>query len=381
MRAPLLAAWLAAGAALGQAPQEAAEVRQRLLEIQSRLVQVDQQVATLKKRRKGVLVELQGISLQAERARAQADGARLQRDQTLAEVQAIGSRKGELLREIASLRTELRKQIRWMQALGPWGALSFLPSIASFQDFLVQGRYLAWWRNRERQRLARVQGLQGELDRRELELREALHRLRREEQAAEGLQADLRTHEERIQAFLEGLSQDEGRQKAVQAELAEEALQLERLLATLLGKPKGEAFEPTTAFTALRGELPQPVAGGLAQAFGEHLHPKFHTRTFRSGLLIQAPSGTPVQAVAEGRVVHAEPYQSYGPMVILDHGGGYFTIYAHLRNHVVTRGQVLRTGETLGFVGETLEGPRLAFEVRQQTQPQDPQKWFKVKYR
>ncbi len=369
---------------LGQVPnppQDPATLRQRLAEIQARLAQVEQQTQALTKRRKGVLVDLQRITLQAERARAQMDGARLRRDQAQSEVASIGVRQGAIRGEIQTLRTEMRKQIRWMQALGPWGNLSFMPSLGSFESFLVQGRYLAWYRNLERSRLNRVLSLQTELARRELELREALVRLRKDEQEASQLQVGLRFHEEQLQAFLEGIQQDEGQQKAVQAELAEEALQLERMLGSLLGKPKADAFEATVAFSSLRGELPQPVPGSLSQGFGEHAHPRFRTRTFRSGLLLQAPAGTVVQAVADGKVVLAEPYQSYGPMVILDHGGGYFTLYAHLQATSVAKGQVVRAGEGLGFVGDTVEGPRLAFEIRHQAQAQDPQKWLKQKYK
>jgi septal ring factor EnvC (AmiA/AmiB activator) len=170
-------------------------------------------------------------------------------------------------------------------------------------------------------------------------------------------------------------------QKQAQAELAEEAVQLERLLAGLLSKPKGEAFEPAVAFAGLRGELPQPVEGTLALGFGEHLHPRFRTKTMQSGLLISAPGGASVAAVADGKVAFADYYQSYGPMVILDHGGGWFTLYTHLLGLGVSKGQVLKAGEAVGAVGDTVDGPRLGFEIRHQAQPQDPQKWLKRRYR
>jgi len=149
----------------------------------------------------------------------------------------------------------------------------------------------------------------------------------------------------------------------------------------LLGKPKGEAFEAAMAFTSLRGELVQPVEGTLAQGFGEHLHPRFRTKTMQSGLVIAAAGGAPVAAVADGKVAFADYYQSYGPMVILDHGGGWFTLYMHLLGLSVAKGQVLKAGEAVGAVGDTVDGPRLGFEIRFQAQPQDPQKWLKRRYR
>jgi septal ring factor EnvC (AmiA/AmiB activator) len=377
-----LALGLACGLALGlDAQEDPARLQRRLSEVQARLAQVDQQLGALKKRRKGVLVELQGISLQADRARAQAEGARLRQDETRSEVQRITQRKQDIHQRIAQLRAEVRRQVRWMQALGPWGGLGFFPSLTDFQDFLVKGRYLAYWRQRQRRRLDQVQSLQRDLALREQELQAALQRLAQEEREAAQLQATLRLSEERLQGFLDGLRQDESRQKAVQSELAEEALQLERMLAGLLGKARPDAFEARTSFASLRGQLPRPVEGSLAQGFGEHLHPRFRTKTVQSGVLVATDGGAPVHAVAEGRVVFAESYQSYGPMVILDHGGGYFTLYTHLRAFQVSKGAAVHPGQQIGNAGDTLEGPRLGFEVRLQAQPQDPQKWLKQRYR
>ena len=363
------------------APQDPAVVKRRLAEVQTRLAQVDQQLGALKKRRKGVLVELQSISLQADRARAQADGARLKRDQTEAEVHLISLQKESIQEEILRLRTELRKQVRWMQALGPWGGMSFFPTTSGFEEYLVQGRYLAYWRNQERRKLDLVQRLQGELLKREKELQEAVQRLAQEAKETATLQVSLKMNEDRLQVFLDDLSQDESKQKDVQAELAEEALQLERMLSTLLNKSRTDAFEGTVLFANLKGELPRPAEGTLAQGFGEQIHPKFHTRTVQSGLFIATEAGAAVQAVAEGRVVFADIYQSYGPMVILDHGGGFFSLYTHMSLFTVNKGQIIKTGEALGSVGETLEGPRLGFEIRHMAQPQDPNKWLKVRYK
>ncbi|WP_306590982.1 murein hydrolase activator EnvC [Geothrix sp. 21YS21S-4] len=361
--------------------QDPAELRRQLAALQGRLGQVDQQLEALKKRRKGVLVEMQGISLQRDRAKAQVEGARLRRDQAQSEVQVISREQTRIQGEVLQLQGDLRKQVRWLQALGPWGELGFYASFHDLEAWLVRGRMLAWGRLQERRRLERIHRLQGDLSVKEKALKEVLARLAGEEREAAQLQAALKVQEDKLSGFLDGLQKDEAAQKQAQAELAEEAVQLERLLAGLLGKPKGEAFEAAVAFADLRGDLPQPVEGTLAQSFGEHLHPRFRTRTVQSGLLVAAEAGAPVAAVADGKVAFADYYQSYGPVVILDHGGGWFTLYTHLLGLEVAKGQILRAGDPLGAVGGTMDGPRLGFEIRHQAQPQDPQKWLKRKYR
>ena len=287
---------------LAQGAQNSVELRQKLAAIQGRLGQVDQQLASLKKRRKGVLVEIQGISLQRDRARAQVEGARLLRDQAQNEVQSISREQTRIQGEVLRLQEDLRKQVRWMQALGPWGDLGFYVTFKDLEAWLVRGRMLAWARLQERKKLDRIHRLQGDLATKEKALREVLGRLATEEREAAQLQAALRLQEDKLNTFLDTLQQDEAAQKQAQAELAEEAVQLERLLAGLLGKPKGEAFEAAVAFATLRGDLPQPVEGTLALGFGEHLHPRFHTKTTQSGLLVAARAGAPVAAVADGSV-------------------------------------------------------------------------------
>ena len=382
MRLSLL---LLLGASLGLGAQEAAQnsalAKRHLSEIQARLGTVDQQLSALKKRRKGVLVELQSISLQADRVRTQAEGAKLRRDQTQLDVVTITAQKGQLQQDLGKLREELRKQVRWMQAMGPLGDFSMFANMSSFKEYVLQGRYQVYLRNQERRRLSRIQQLQADLAKREGELHEALARLVQEEQQAMQMEAEFKLQQDRLQGFLDGLSQDEDRQKEIHAELAEEAIQLERMLSQFLVKPKGTAFEGPTAFTALRGDLPQPTPGTLAQAFGEHVHPRFHTKTMQTGLLIAAVRGAEVLAVAEGKVVFVDLYQSFGPMVILDHGGGFFSLYTHLQGLAVAKGQILKQGEALGVVGETMDGPRLGFEIRHLTQAQDPNPWLKQHYR
>ncbi len=370
--------------ATAQAPPgspESAQLKQRLAALQARLAQVDQQVEALKKRRKGVMVELQGISLQRDRVQTQLEGARLKQDQAQMEVRQITADQAKIHVEIERLRKDLRKQVRLIQAQGELGELAFLPNPSGFGAYLAQTRYLAWWRLQDRKRIGQIQRLQGDLAQRENELKSVLSRLATEEQDAGQFQSALKLNEDKLQVFLGGLQQDEQAQKQVQAELAEESIQLERMLGNLLGKSKSDTFEAPVSFAGLRGELPEPVDGSLAQGFGEHLHPRFHTRTFQSGLLIEAFIGARVSAVADGKVILAEPYQSYGPIVILDHGGGWFTLYTHLQGTAVIKGQTLRQGDAVGTVGETLDGPRLGFEIRYQTKPEDPNKWLRKKYR
>ena len=134
----------------------------------------------------------------------------------------------------------------------------------------------------------------------------------------------------------------------------------------------------SSGFEALRGRLPRPVAGPIEVGFGQILNPRWSTVTLQKGVDIRAPEGTVVRAVHEGRVVHAGWFQGYGNLVIVDHGDGYYTLFAHLRSMERADGDLVATGEPLGAVGATgsLKGPYLYFEIRHHGAALDPSAWL-----
>jgi murein DD-endopeptidase MepM/ murein hydrolase activator NlpD len=109
-----------------------------------------------------------------------------------------------------------------------------------------------------------------------------------------------------------------------------------------------------------------PIAGRLMGSFGERTDPFSGEGAFHKGVDISAPTGTPIHATADGIVIHADATLSgYGRLVVLDHGGGYQTWYAHLSRFFVHVGQEVRRGELVGAVGSTgrATAPHLHYEV------------------
>ena len=146
--------------------------------------------------------------------------------------------------------------------------------------------------------------------------------------------------------------------------------------------PPGPGIEPPGAgFGGLRGRLPWPTDGRVVSPFGAQVHPRFGTRTFRSGIDIEADEGTGVTAVYAGHVVYTGWFKGYGNLIILDHGNEYYTLYAHVSETAVKEGDDVRQGQRIGSVGDTgsLSGARLYFEVRYQGKPQDPEQWLRHK--
>jgi murein DD-endopeptidase MepM/ murein hydrolase activator NlpD len=124
--------------------------------------------------------------------------------------------------------------------------------------------------------------------------------------------------------------------------------------------------------------LAAPVGGPITSPFGTRVHPITGAVRSHAGLDFGAPSGTPVAAAAAGTVTSAGAAGGYGLLVIVDHGGGLTTRYAHLSRLAVAGGLRVTTGQAIGAVGSTglSTGPHLHFEVHLDGAPQDPARWL-----
>ena len=234
------------------------------------------------------------------------------------------------------------------------------------------------------------EGLGDRKDRVEARQRE-LATLRNE---AEAERAEADREAARRRALLAKVKGERAYHDRVVGELSEASRRLEAFIRDLQAKQRRAAAkvaaparprptpseEPAGAgFGGLRGRLGWPVNGQVVGEFGAQVHPRFGTKTFRSGIDIAVPEGTGIVAVYPGHVVYTGWFRGYGNLIIVDHGGDYFTLYAHAAEIRVTEGDEVRQGQTIGTVGETgsLQGPRLYFEVRHQGRPQDPAQWLR----
>jgi septal ring factor EnvC (AmiA/AmiB activator) len=142
-----------------------------------------------------------------------------------------------------------------------------------------------------------------------------------------------------------------------------------------LGK---EGLLSASEFAKLKGRMIRPAEGKIVRGFGKIKHPKYGTVTFNNGVDIGAVPGSPIRAVAPGLVEFVEWIDGYGKCIILNHGSGYYTLYAHVAATYVSQGQRIAHGEVIAEVGNTgsLNGYECHFEIRKSKQALNPLDWF-----
>jgi septal ring factor EnvC (AmiA/AmiB activator) len=374
-------------AAPGQEPDSAAIERDKQLEADKRreLEEIERQAREKRAeagKLKGEETQAIGVLRRTERSlgntrkrlqRLQKDKRRL--DERL-EATSIDLERSEIA--LDQQRSRLGRRLRNIYKQGAARELEFLlststiPQLLARWDFLVmvaeQDRLLLHdVRHRKEQVESAKQRLEinrSEIQKNESQTSKERNRLSALRQEREGTVTRIKTQREAYEAAAE--------------ELERTASQIKQLLAELERRRKG-SVPYTGDFAAGRGSLSWPVQGSLVGRFGNETHPKWGTTTVNNGIDIQAAMGTPVRAVAKARVDYvSEDFGTYGQMIILNHGDGYYTLYGHLSEIMVAVGQEVAPGATIGRVGDTgsLKGTVLHFEVRQGASALNPEHWL-----
>jgi len=257
---------------------------------------------------------------------------------------------------ILFLRDQLQSSYFGAEEL--WSGALLRASLAAQADYLLdlQGiRSETDWAARDLQNRRRKLEVRAQDELRERNRQEALLREKRQ---------DLKTTTAKREAALRRMR-----------ELEETAEALNQFLVSLDKRRRpGRAGGPPVA----RHSLPWPVQGRLAAGFGKQTVGELETWIIRDGIEIQVPEGAPVRCVKAGTVAYAGPFRSYGTIVVVNHGSGFFSVYGMLGRVVVSKGEVLQALDVVGYAGRPGAGgpPAVYFEVRQNSQALDPLHWL-----
>ena len=299
--------------------------------------------------------------------------------------------------EASRKRKEIERRLASLYKAGELGALRMFFSAESFPQLAENIRYMRSILENDKRifieynlKIDQLMSLKAELE----------HDVLKKEHIMTGIEQKKREIEEeksKKTAYLGKVRQDRKSYEASLKELQANANRLQAMITRLDAmsrrklssrheKPGAKAKSlvelppvPDRGFSSQKGRMNLPVRGEIIESYGKHKHPEFNSFTFSKGLSISAPSGTDIKAIYEGTVIFAEYFKGFGNMMVVDHGGGYFSLYAHASRLAKKVGAEVARHETIGSVGDvdSSKGSILYFEIRHQGKPVDPAGWVR----
>lgn len=325
-------------------------------------------ISTTHVQEKQVLADLAKIENQldntiAQLNRLERDLSYLQREITAAEADLAAAEA-----HLAKRQDYLGRRIRAIYEGGSVAYLEVLLGATSFADFLSRFDLLRQLVSKDNELLAAVREERAEVAARKAALEAKRARALGLQQQTTARKASIEYQQALKERYLEQVRQDRILYEQAVDEIEAMSKQIEeeiRRLAPWGKRPTGKLAYPVTSRT-------------ITSYFGMRFHPILRTYRLHMGIDFAAPVGTKVTAAEWGIVRRAETLGGYGKTVMLDHGGGLWTLYAHLSVISVSAGETVARGQLIGLVGSTgwSTGPHLHFEVRDNGTPIDPLTWL-----
>lgn len=291
------------------------------------------------------------------------------------QLKKLKQEQGQLQLHQNEQRRQLAQQLRAALRFSQNSPIKILLNQDDPQQAQRMLRYFSYYNHA---RIARINEILAELKRLDniaTVIAETEQRLRQDEQTQVRQQQQLKTQQQKQQNLLAQLKQSMATEQQQLANKEANRKQLEQLLnevQTLLDRsPRRTDARP---IAQLKGKLPVPTTGKLVHGYGSR-----QQVSHQNGWLIRASEGSKVHAVHHGRVVFADWLRGYGLVMLLDHGQGYLSLYAHNQTLLRNVGTWVNQGDTIATVGSSggVENSALYFEIRYKGKPQDPANWLK----
>jgi septal ring factor EnvC (AmiA/AmiB activator) len=364
---------------LARLRQERAELERRMSELRGTVHELNEEVANLDRQADATARLVRALDRQLAHIAAEVATATTQ----LAATEA----------ELARKKSTLRLRVRDIYKRGPLYEREALLAAQSFGDLVTRYKYLHELARHDRALVRRVEELRNDAARQRtllMQLQASVEETRHERaQEAERLRA-LERHRvaslasvERAAALMAARLAQLRRDEAALSRVIAAAVDAERRRAARIAAAgRSRTAGPRPAGGTMRaggaGGLDWPVDGAFLYDFGRERRAN-NTAVRWNGIGIKAPVGTPVHAVAAGRVLEVSRFGTYGLTVIIEHGGGDYSIYGSLGRADVAKGGSVAKGQTVGTVGisDPELGPHLHFEIRQGGPAVDPKIWLR----
>ncbi|RMH71264.1 MAG: M23 family metallopeptidase [Actinomyces sp.] len=220
--------------------------------------------------------------------------------------------------------------------------------------------------------LAELEASRAEADRLRAELQSRIEEWQRRAAELDAEDAAIEREIKQLEEEARRRAEEEARRKAEAARRAAE--EARRAAQAAAGDDAGDTGPAAGTDPGAFVLAQWPLDGPVVSEFGMRVHPIFKTTRMHKGIDIDGDTGDPIEAASGGTVLWAGPRTGFGNTVIISHGGGFTTLYAHMSSIATTAGAEVSAGDVIGAVGQTgwATGPHLHFEVRVEGVAVDP---------
>jgi septal ring factor EnvC (AmiA/AmiB activator) len=302
------------------------------------------------------------------------------------EVQSASSELQKSEREATMKRTVLQRRLIEIYKRGPLYSAEVLFSAQSVGQLVARYKYLHLLALRDKGLVHRLDELHEKIESQQVQLVRLQNSVIENRSEKEQEAARLAGLEKQQARNLVRVQEDTKRTKARLAELEKSEARLNNFIALFeaerrraSGRGGTVTLSPSSIRTTDIGRLDWPVNGAFLYRFGRYVNPN-NTTTRWNGIGISAPAGTGVKSVSAGTVAYAGPMGTYGNTVILEHGGGDYSVYGSLSRIDVRKGARVIKGQAIGTVGisDPALGSHLHFEIRRGGPAVDPAEWLRA---
>ena len=373
---PLLLAALAVLRPVGAVSADQSQTQAQLRSLKERIERVSRDVSRDAIERDRLARNLRSAELAVAATRSDLETLQTQETAHSEQRATLGAERSRVRASLASERASLAAQLRVAYRIGPHEPLQLL---LNQRDPAAAVRMYTWYGYFGRARAMQIEGIQQQVQR--IDTLDAA--LAGEERALSQLHSDRAQRLTQLEAgraqrasALDNLQVEARSRAASLGRLRAQQASLERLLRELArAAPSRPRADDGTEFGRLRGRLDWPVAGRVVASYGD-------TRASGvdwDGMVVATAHAAPVRAIAAGRVIYADWLPGLGLLAIVDHGGGYLSLYGYNDQLRKSAGEAVAAGDVIAAAGDTggRPEPELYFEIRRGGKPIDPRPWFR----
>jgi murein DD-endopeptidase MepM/ murein hydrolase activator NlpD len=343
----------------------------------------DKQILQLEKKKKLAQQDQADILNQIETTRQRLNNIDLEVAELEQKVNAGQAKADQLKEQVEKRRQLFDERLRSLYLQGRMFYFSLLLNSSSFGQFLERFDMLMMMNRGDQEAIEGFTKKSAELQEVQQKLKSMLAQMKDKQEKAQNLysklQADYKMHKEVIASLSQNVEDLEDANAKEQAQLNRVVAEAEQDAAR--HEQQGSLSVHLSDSTS-DGELLWPVAGGvITSPFGMRYHPIQHTYRMHEGIDIGADLGTPIRAAAAGQVIEARSSNGYGYIVVIYHGNGLATLYAHMYEQTVKvkKGDFVKRGQVIAEVGTNgnSTGPHLHFEVHVDGKPVNPMQYLR----